>query len=167
MCKLFPALARDQLIVPLIKELDAEPSIGWLVAFLSPIPSLADYILPTLIAVLLHLLMELTPCVKATLSNSPIEVATSTSPDDHSHSWEEVNIIVASVLKIVEQNAKSCPLTDATLDSLVDTCVKASQDHWKCCKCVLYKFIMSIASALSHNARHANDRYMKLRWLIF
>ncbi len=139
-CKTHATLSEEHLISPLLMELEANPNRAWLLASLSSIPSQAAFILPSLVSVLQHLLAN---------SSSHCETA--------SLNWEPIS---SAFLDVIRNNAESVPLTPTLVDALVLLSHQAANAHWQCCNAQVRSLIRDISSSLSHNARHATDRFV-------
>lgn len=142
--KIFPSLSQKHVISPLLVELNSNPHGAWLLAFLAATPSLAASILPSLFQGLIQLLQSLS-------SNHKDQVL-------RINSWEGILSISSAILKLVEQNVDSSPLTPVLLDSLVQLSCQAGNDHWQCCFEEVTKFIELLSVALFHNTHHASRR---------
>ena len=134
-CRTHPALAKEHLIVPLLTEVDTDPSRAWLLATLSPTPALATFIIPSLIVLLQRLLPSLSDC----------------------KNWENTFHISLTLVKVIKNVAKSAPLSSAWMDSLVLLSHQVSCTHWKCCSAEACRLIDYISTLLSHNARNATE----------
>ena len=108
-----PSLAEQQLISPLLLELNVNPDSAWLLATLAVTPPLAATILPSLLSV--------------------IEQLVQTDGDHDEQFWQSVMSVSSALPKIVEQNAKSIPLNSSLTNSLIQCSQKAANVHWQCC----------------------------------
>lgn len=149
-CRAYPAVAEEHLISPTLTELDTDPSRAWLLAFLSPTPSLAVSVLPALISFLQHLLNSSSLCDGTALSEQY---------------WGKVLPLSSALLDVIKSNTGSAALTLSSVNSLVLLSQQAADMHWKCCTTELCRFIENISVSFSHNARHATDRLLRGCWV--
>ena len=148
-CKTYPIVAEEHLLSPLLLELKSsggQPACACLLAQLSPSPLfLESSILPALIALLCSLL---------------------THPADHNcvdscvQDWKPFLSISATLVKIVEHNAKSTPLTSTLLKSVVALSQQVTKSHWVCCSEQVNAFVEVISSAISFNTQHASEKWV-------
>ena len=142
MCKVFPQLAKDQLVVPLFVDLKLHPKNSWLLVFLSPTSALTAVVLPSLLEILQHFSTELSDHVNRA----------------ESLAWQGIMPIASTLLEVVKQNAEAAPLTVSALDSLIEVSVKLTNSHWECCISDVRTLVDRISAVLSWNARHASCR---------
>lgn len=145
-CKAYPELAKEHLVLPMLAELSTDPSRAWLLVHLSPTPSLAASAVPALISILQSL-----------LSNSP-------GCDGMSEQyWKKVFSISTALMNIVRSNAASAPLTQQSVNCLMLLSQQAAGTHWMCCSAQINRLMVDISTSFSYNAQHAADRW---EWLV-
>ena len=146
-CKMYPLLVEDYLITPLLSELKSNrhPASAQLLATLSPPPPLlATTVVPSLLTLL-----------DSSFTHSDKHNVTGCMQD-----WSMATSISSTLLKIVERNAESAPLTCALLDSVVLLSQQVAQFHWVCCIEKVDTFMEKVSSILSLNGRHAGERWV-------